>query len=70
MNGIYLSSSQCQNLGHLDIAHPLGLRNLSSYLPDSKFSAFLTEVEDQIAEFAFRLDEQNHLKHCQLEQAS
>ena len=43
--------------------------NLSSYLPDSKFFAFLTKVEDQIAEFAFRLDEQNCLLHCQLERA-
>ena len=58
MNGIYLSSSHCQNLEHLNIAHPSGFRNLSSYLPDLKFSAFITEVEDQIAEFAFRLDEQ------------
>ena len=69
MNGIYLSSFHCRNLGHLDIAHTSGLRNFSSCLPDSKFSAFLTEVEDQIAEFAFRLDEQNRLLHCQLERA-
>ena len=40
-----------------------------SVCPDSKFSAFFTEVEDQIAEFASSLDEQNRLLHCQLERA-
>ena len=64
-----MSLSHCQNLGQLDIIHSSGLRNLSYYLSDSKFSAFLTEVEDQIAEFVFGLDEQNYLLHFHLEQA-
>ena len=70
MNGIYLSSSHCRDLGHLTLAHSSLLsRNLSAQYPDSKFSAFFTEVEDQIAEFAYSLDEQNRLLHCQLESA-
>ena len=70
MNGIYLSSSHCRDLGHLTLAHsPYPSRNLSAQYPDFKFSAFFTEVEDQIAEFASSLDEQNRLLHCQLERA-
>ena len=69
MNGICLSSSNCRNLGHLDTAHPSKLQNLSSHLLDSEYSAFLTEVEDQVAEFAFRLGKQNRLLRCQLERA-
>ena len=70
MNGIYLSSSHCRDLGHLTLAHSSHPSpNLSAQYPDSKFSAFFTEVEDQIAEFASSLDEQNRLLHCQLERA-
>ena len=70
MNGIYLSSLHCCDLGHLTLAdssHPS--RNLSAQYPDSKYSTFFTKVEDQIAEFAYSLDEQNRLLHCQLERA-
>ena len=66
-NGIYLLLPHYRGLGHLDIAHLLGLQNLSSHLPNFKYSTFLTEVENQIVEFAFRLDEQIRLLHCQLE---
>ena len=70
MNGIYLSSSHCRNLGHLDIAHPSGLRNfLHTFLIQNFLHSSITEVKDQIAKFAFRLDEQNRLLHCQLERA-
>ena len=67
---LYLSSSHCRNLGHLTLAHSSRpSRNLSAQYSDSKFSAFFTEVEDQIAEFAYRLDKQNRFLHCQLERA-
>ena len=66
----FLSSSHCRDLGHLTLAHsPHPSRNLSAQYPDYKFSAFFSEVEDQIAEFASSLDEQNRLLHCQLERA-
>ena len=70
LNGFYLSSSHCRDLGHLTLAHSSHpSRNLSARYADSKFSAFFTEVEDEIAEFASSLDEQNRLLHCQLERA-
>ena len=51
-----LSSSHCRDLGHLTLAHSSRpSRNLSAQYPDSKFSAFFTEVEDQIAEFVIFL---------------
>ena len=57
-----------RTFGHT-VAHSSGLRNLSSHFLNLKYSTFLAEVEDHIAEFAFRLNEQNRLLHYQREQA-
>jgi len=70
MNGIYLSSSNCQKLARLAVTHfSVSYRNFSTFYPDSKFFAFITEVKDQIAEFADNLDKKSRLLHCQLERA-
>ena len=41
--------------------------SLSKQYPEPKLAAYITDVEDQMAEFAYSLEEQNRLLHCQLE---
>ena len=72
INGFYISSSNCRNLGNLT-SYPLPSSHhrasLTKHYLEPKLAAFITEVEDQMAEFAYRLEEQNRLLHCQLERS-
>ena len=70
INGFYISSSKCRDLGNLT-SYPLpsssNRTSLSKHYPEPKLAAFITEVEENLAEFAYNLEEQNRLLHCQLE---
>ena len=75
INGIYIVFLKCQNLQSLHqkktilrLKKHLSSKILSEVeypFPHSDF--FLNEIEDQLNEFALKLNEQNHLLHCQLE---
>ena len=71
-NSFYISSSKCRDLGNLT-SYPLpsfsNRTSLSKPYPEPKLAAFIAEVEDQMAEFAYSLEEQNRLLHCQLERS-
>ena len=75
IDGIYIVPLKCQNL---QILHQektilrLKKRLFSKNLSEVKYSflhsdLFLNEIEDQLNEFALKLNEQKHLLHCQLE---
>ena len=72
INGFYIFSSKCRDLGNLT-SYPLpsffNRTSLSKHYPEPKLAAFITEVEDQMAEFVYNLEEQNRLLHCQLERS-
>ena len=72
INGFYISSSKCRDLANLT-SYPLPSSShrpsLSKQYPEPKLAAFITEVEDQMAEFAYSLEKQNRLLHCQLERS-
>ena len=64
VNDFYISPSNCRDLGNL-ASYPLPSSNhrapLTKQYPKPKLAAFITEVEDQMAEFAYSLEEQNRL---------
>ena len=72
INGFYISPSNCRDLGNLT-SYPLPSSNhrasLTKQYPEPKLAAFITEVQDQMAGFAYSLEEQNRLLHCQLERS-
>ena len=75
INGIYIVPFKCQNLQSLyqektilRLKKHLFSKNLSEVeYPFPHSDLFLNEIEDQLNEFALKLNEQNHLLHCQLE---
>ena len=75
INGIYIFPLKCQNLHSLHqektilrLKKRLSSKNLSEVkYPFPHSDLFLNEIKDQLNEFALKLNEQNHLLHCQLE---
>ena len=75
INGIYIVLFKCQNLQILHqektilcLKKRFFSKNFSEVeYPFPHSDLFLNEIEDQLSEFALKLNEQNHLLHCQLE---